>query len=79
VKNETPVIHPRLLRFAQRLTPACFAALCEPQLYDLMPPAPPFSSMKDIFAPMVARGMPLFGYVHQGLFRTVDDLATYEN
>jgi NDP-sugar pyrophosphorylase family protein len=53
--------------------------ICEPQVYDMMPPTPPFSSMKDLFAPMVARAMPLFGYVHRGLFRTVDDLATYEN
>jgi len=57
----------------------CGLYICEPQVYELMPPAPPFSSMKDIFAPMVARGMPLFGFVHRGLFRTVDDLATYEN
>ncbi len=27
---------------------------------------------------MVARGLPLFGFVHRGLFRTVDDLAAYE-
>jgi NDP-sugar pyrophosphorylase family protein len=57
----------------------CGLFICEPQVFDLMPPAPPFSSMKDIFAPMVARGMPLFGFVHKGLFRTVDDLPTYEN
>ncbi len=27
---------------------------------------------------MVARAMPLFGHVHSGFFRTLDDLATYE-
>jgi mannose-1-phosphate guanylyltransferase len=57
----------------------CGLYICEPKVYELMPPAPPFSSMKGLFAPMVARAMPLFGYVHRGLFRTVDDLATYEN
>jgi NDP-sugar pyrophosphorylase family protein len=56
----------------------CGLYICQPQVYDMMPPAPPFSSMKDLFAPIVARGLPLFGYVHRGLFRTVDDLATYE-
>ena len=57
----------------------CGLYICEPKVYDMMPPAPPFSSMKDLFAPIVARGLPVFGYVHRGLFRTVDDLATYEN
>jgi NDP-sugar pyrophosphorylase family protein len=57
----------------------CGLYICEPKVYELMLPAPPFSSMRGLFAPMVARGMPLFGYVHRGLFRTVDDLATYEN
>jgi NDP-sugar pyrophosphorylase family protein len=57
----------------------CGLYICEPQVYDTMPAAAPFSSMKDLFAPMVARGLPLFGYVHGGLFRTVDDLATYGN
>ncbi len=66
---------------AEAVEPYMFCGLyiCEPQVYEQMPLAPPFSSMKDIFAPMVARGMPLFGFVHRGLFRTVDDLATYEN
>jgi NDP-sugar pyrophosphorylase family protein len=56
----------------------CGLYVCEPQVHRWMPQALPFSSMKGVFAPMVARGMPLFGYVHHGLFRTVDDLATYE-
>jgi NDP-sugar pyrophosphorylase family protein len=56
----------------------CGLYICEPQVFDLMPSAPPFSSMKDIFAPLVARAMPLFGFVHRGLFRTVDDLAAWE-
>ncbi|HEV3115379.1 MAG TPA: NDP-sugar synthase [Candidatus Binataceae bacterium] len=57
----------------------CGLYICEPKVYDMMPPAPPFSSMKDLFAPIIARGQPLFGYVHRGRFYTVDDLATYEN
>jgi mannose-1-phosphate guanylyltransferase len=57
----------------------CGLYICEPGVYEFMPKVPPFSSVKAIFAPMVAGGMPLFGFVHRGLFRTVDDLATYEN
>lgn len=58
----------------------CGLYICEPKVYEMMPPSPPaFSSMKDLFAPMVARGQPLYGFVHRGLFRTVDDLAAYEN
>lgn len=57
----------------------CGVYICDPAVYEMMPKAAPFSSMKDLFAPMVARGLPLFGYVHRGLFLTVDDLATYEN
>ena len=56
----------------------CGVYLCEPKVYEMMPPAPPFSSMRDLFAPMLVRGMPLFGYVHRGLFRTIDDLEAYE-
>jgi NDP-sugar pyrophosphorylase family protein len=66
---------------AVSVEPYMFAGLyiCEPSVYEKMPVGGAFSSMKDLFAPMVARGLPLFGYVHRGLFRTVDDLATYEN
>jgi len=57
----------------------CGLYICEPKVYEAMPPAGPFSSMKDLFAPMLLRGLPLYGYVHRGVFRTVDDLPTYEN
>jgi mannose-1-phosphate guanylyltransferase len=57
----------------------CGLYICEPTLYEMMPSSAPFSSMKDLFAPLIPRGLPLFGYVHRGWFRTVDDLATYEN
>jgi NDP-sugar pyrophosphorylase family protein len=40
---------------------------------------PPFSLMSDLFAPMIARGAALYGYVHDGFFRTVDDLDGYRD
>jgi mannose-1-phosphate guanylyltransferase len=54
----------------------CGVLLCEPAVFKLIPAAPPFSLMAELFAPMVARGLPLFGHVHRGYFRTVDDLAS---
>jgi NDP-sugar pyrophosphorylase family protein len=57
----------------------CGVLLCEPALFDMMPAArPPFSLMGDLFAPLLSRGQPMFGYVHRGLFRTVDDLKSLE-
>lgn len=57
----------------------CGVMLCEPAVFELMPSAaPPFSLMADLFAPIVAQGLPLFGCVHRGYFRTVDDLASLE-
>lgn len=56
----------------------CGLYICEPRALDLAAKAPPFSSFRDLIAPMVAQGLPLFGFVHHGLFRTVDDLAGYE-
>ncbi|HZO83320.1 MAG TPA: NDP-sugar synthase [Candidatus Binataceae bacterium] len=57
----------------------CGVMLCEPAVFELMPATPaPFSLMADLFAPMVAQGLPLFGYLHRGYFRTVDDLASLE-
>jgi NDP-sugar pyrophosphorylase family protein len=57
----------------------CGVLLCEPALFELMPATPPpFSLMTDLFAPLVTRGLVLFGYVHRGLFRTVDDLKSLQ-
>jgi mannose-1-phosphate guanylyltransferase len=56
----------------------CGAMMCEPSVLDMMPATPPFSLIANVLAPMVARGFPLFGYVHQGFFRTIDDLQGYE-
>ena len=57
----------------------CGVLLCEPALFDLMPPiAPPFSLMGDLFAPLLAQGQAMFGHVHRDFFRTVDDLKSLE-
>jgi NDP-sugar pyrophosphorylase family protein len=56
----------------------CGVMICEPAVLDIMPPAPPFSVITDVLAPMVSQGLPLFGYVQEGFFRTVDDLQAYE-
>jgi NDP-sugar pyrophosphorylase family protein len=64
---------------AAALTPYmyCGVLVCEPEVFAMTPAAPPFSLMGDLFAPIAARGVPLYGYVHRGYFRTVDDLAGY--
>jgi NDP-sugar pyrophosphorylase family protein len=56
----------------------CGAMICEPAVLEMMPAAPPFSVITDVLAPMVRQGLPLFGFVQEGLFRTVDDLKAYE-
>lgn len=56
----------------------CGVLLCEPAVFELMPAAVPFSLMADLFAPMVAQGLALFGHVHRGFFRTVDDLKSLQ-
>jgi len=56
----------------------CGAMICESAVLDILPTSPPFSLISDVLAPMVSRGLPLFGYVHSGFFRTVDDLRTFE-
>src|SRR5215469_9581130 len=66
---------------AAELTPLmyCGAMICEPAVRENMPAAPPFSLIADMLAPMVSQGLPLFGYVLKGIFRTVDDLRAYEH
>ena len=56
----------------------CGAMICDPAVLDLMPATPPFSLITDVLAPMVSQGLTLYGYVHEGFFRTVDDLQAYE-
>lgn len=50
----------------------------EPAIFELIPKEPPWPLFTGLFAPMVANRLPVFGYVHRGFFRTVDDLKTYE-
>jgi NDP-sugar pyrophosphorylase family protein len=52
--------------------------VAEPAVLDLIPVKPPWSLMEGLFAPMVANGQAVFGYVHTGYFRTMDDLKSYE-
>jgi mannose-1-phosphate guanylyltransferase/phosphomannomutase len=56
----------------------CGVMVCGPEVFGMTPPTPPFSLMGDLFAPIAARGVPLYGYVHRGFFRTIDDLVGYE-
>jgi mannose-1-phosphate guanylyltransferase len=67
-------------KVASGLTPLmyCGAMVCEPAVLEIMPATPPVSLTTDVLAPMVSQGLPLFGFVHEGLFRTVDDLLAYE-
>jgi len=55
----------------------CGVIVAESVVLDLIPPNPPWSLMNGLFAPMVADGQPVFGYVHDGYFRTIDDLKSY--
>jgi mannose-1-phosphate guanylyltransferase len=65
---------------AAALTPYmyCGVMVCEPAVFTMTPATPPFSLMGDLFAPIGAQGVPLYGYIHRGFFRTVDDLAGYD-
>ena len=56
----------------------CGVIVAEPTVFDMIPPAPPWSLMTGLFAPMVANGLPVFGRVHRGYFRTIDDLKSYD-
>ncbi len=56
----------------------CGVLVAEPAVLGMAPKAPAFSLMSDLLAPIVAQGPPVFGYVHKGYFRTVDDLAAYQ-
>jgi mannose-1-phosphate guanylyltransferase len=55
----------------------CGVLVAEASVLELMPKSPPWSVMAGLFAPMVAEGLPVFGFVHRGYFRTVDDLESY--
>jgi NDP-sugar pyrophosphorylase family protein len=56
----------------------CGVIVVDSAVLDLIPLKTPWSLMEGLFAPMVAKGMPVFGYVHCGYFRTIDDLKSYD-
>jgi mannose-1-phosphate guanylyltransferase len=56
----------------------CGVIVAEPSVLKLIPPKTPWSLMEGLFAPIVARAEPVFGYVHTGYFRTMDDLKSYD-
>jgi NDP-sugar pyrophosphorylase family protein len=56
----------------------CGAWVAEPAVLDLIPRSAPWSLMTGLFGPMVAQGLPVFGYAHRGYFGTVDDLESYQ-
>lgn len=56
----------------------CGLMVAEPSVLALAPKSPPWSLMTGLVAPMVKRGLPVFGFRHQGYFRTVDDLQSYQ-
>jgi len=51
----------------------------EPAIFDLIPKTPPWALFAGLYGPMVANRLPVFGYVHRGFFRTVDDLKAYQS
>ncbi len=67
-------------RIAAALEPFmyCGVLIAEPAVLKLIPAALPWSLMQGLFAPMIANGGPVFGYLHRGYFRTMDDLKSYE-
>ncbi len=71
---------PAIVNFAASLAPFmyCGVIIAEPAVLKLIPPAPPWSIMAGLLAPMVRDGLPVFGFAHHGYMRTVDDLAAYE-
>jgi NDP-sugar pyrophosphorylase family protein len=56
----------------------CGVIVADPAVLELIPPTPRWSLMEGLFAPMVAGAKAIFGYVHVGYFRTMDDLKSYE-
>jgi NDP-sugar pyrophosphorylase family protein len=52
--------------------------ILEPAIFEFLPKTPPWALFTGLCGPMVANRLPVFGYVHRGFFRTVDDLKAYE-
>lgn len=45
----------------------------EPRVFDFMPEIKPFSSTRETYPTMLRAGEPLYGFVHRGVWMTVDD------
>jgi mannose-1-phosphate guanylyltransferase len=56
----------------------CGVIVAESAALELIPASPPWSLFTGLFGPMVAAGLPVFGWVHRGFMRTLDDLAGYQ-
>jgi NDP-sugar pyrophosphorylase family protein len=56
----------------------CGVIIMEPPVLNRIPSSPPWSMMSGLIAPMVREGLPVMGFGHRGLMRTIDDLGTYE-
>ena len=56
----------------------CGVIILEPAVLDRIPLSPPWSIMKGLIAPMVREGLPVTGFRHRGLMRTIDDLSSYQ-
>ncbi len=57
----------------------CGVMICDPDVLSVMPPTGPFGLVADLLVPRFATGSKLYGFTHDGFFRTVDDLASYES
>jgi len=49
--------------------------ILEPRVFDFMPEVKPFSTTRETYVAMLRAGEPLFGFVHHGLWMTVDEAA----
>jgi NDP-sugar pyrophosphorylase family protein len=56
----------------------CGVMVCAPDVLSAMPRTAPFGLVSEVLAPRLAGGAKLFGFRHDGFFRTVDDGAGYE-
>ncbi len=56
----------------------CGVIVAESATLELIPAKTPWSLFTGLFGPMVARGLPVFGWVHRGFMRTLDDLDGYQ-
>jgi len=56
----------------------CGVIIMEPPVLNRIPSSLPWSIMSGLIAPMVREGLPVMGFGHRGLMRTIDDLVTYE-